>query len=208
MYLASAILVFLVCGAIWAAIHWYRSQKPETDPIRLRMKEAAKLKWRKTAEVKEDGYGAPWTQRSVRFARDKEEAVLWYKDATITLVRLNAPLDFDDFIELEEFLVKYPREHDIDDAAGELKYLREIELFVIRHGYREDFLHIQATDIRFLTAFGQLFKAAYAANEDSVVIAALVLDGILRYQKDPNGAVNFLTKLTNDMHTNKESSQA
>ena len=55
--------------------------------------------------------------------RHKEEAVLWYEDATITLVGLNAPLDFDDFIELEEFLVKYPREHDIDDAAGELQVL-------------------------------------------------------------------------------------
>lgn len=198
MYLAYAILALLVGTAIWAAIHWYRSQKSETDPIKLRIKQAAKMKWKKTAEVKEDGYGAPWTQRSVRFARGKEEAVLWYKDATITLVRLNAPFDFDDFIELEEFIVKHPREHDIDDAIGELKYLREIELFVIRHGYREDFTYIKATDIQFLTAFGKLFKAGYAANE-SAVIAPLVLDGILRYKKDPNGAVNFLTKLIDDI---------
>jgi len=157
------------------------------------------MKWKKTAEVKEDGQGAPWTQRSARFARGKEEAVLWYKDATITLVRLNVPFDFDDFIELEAFIVKHPREHDIDDAIGELKYLREIELFVIRHGYREDFIYIKATDIQFLTAFGKLFKASYAANEESVVIAALVLDGIFRYQKDKNSAVNFLTRLIDDM---------
>jgi hypothetical protein len=205
MYLAYTIGFLLVCTAIWAAIHWYRSQKSETDPITLRMREAAKLKWKKTAEVKEDGYGAPWTQRSVRFARGKEEAVLWFKDATITLVRLNAPLDFDDFIELEEFIDKHPREHEVEDAIGERKYLREIELFVIRHGYRDDLMHIQATDIQFLTAFGKLFKAGYAANEDSV-IAALVLDGILRYQKDPNGAVNFLTGLIDHIHPNKESS--
>ena len=164
------------------------------------------MKWKKTAEVKEDGYGAPWTQRSVRFARDKEEAVLWYKDATITLVRLNVPFDFDGFIELEEFIVKHPREHDIDDAIGELKYLREMELFVIRHGYRDDLMHIRATDIHFHTAFGKLFKAGYAANEESVVIAALVLDGILRYKKDPNGAVNYLTRLIDDIHHQKESS--
>src|ERR1035437_915927 len=197
MYLVYAIFVLLVCAAVLAAIHWYRSQISETDPIKLRIKQAAKMKWKKTAEVKEDGYGAPWTQRSVRFARDKEEAVLWYKDATITLVRLNVPFDFDDFIELEEFIVKHPREHDIDDAIGELKYLREIELFVIRHGYREDFIYIKATDIQFLTAFGKLFKAGYAANE-SAVIAPLVLDGILRYKKDPNDAVNFLTRFIDD----------
>ena len=67
-------------------------------------------------------------------------------------------------------------------------------------------MHIQATDIQFLTAFGKLFKAGYAANEESVVIAALVLDGILRYKKDPNGAVNYLTRLIDDIHHQKESS--
>src|ERR1035437_6449618 len=206
MYLVYAIFVLLVCAAVLAVIHWYQSQISETDPIKLKIKQAAKMKWKKTAEVKEDGYGAPWTQRSVRFARDKEEAVLRYKDATITLVRLNVPFDFDDFIELEEFIVKHPREHDIDDAIGELKYLREIELFVIRHGYRDDLIYIQATDIQFLTAFRRLFKAGYAANEDSVVIAALVLDGILRYKKDPNGAVNYLTRLIDDIHHQKGSS--
>ena len=205
MYLAYAILVLLVCAAIWVAIRWYRSLKSEPDPIKLRMKQAAKMKWKKTAEVKEDGYGAPWAQRSVRFARGKEEAVLWYKDATITLVRLNVPFDFDDFIELEEFIAKHPREHDIDDAIGELKDLREIELFVIRHGYREDFIYIKATDIRFLTAFGNLFKAGYAAGEESVVIGALVLDGILRHKKDQIGAINFLTRLIDDMRPKNES---
>lgn len=115
------------------------------------------------------------------------------------------PFDFDDFIELEEFIVKHPREHDIDDAIGELKDLREIELFVIRHGYREDFIYIKATDIQFLTAFGKLFKAGYAANE-SAVIAPLVLGGILRYKKDPNDAVNFLTRFIDDIRAKKESS--
>jgi hypothetical protein len=51
----------------------------------------------------------------------------------------------------------------------------------------------------------KLFKAGYAANEDSVAIAALVLDGVLYYQKDPNGAVNFLTRLIDDIHPKKES---
>ena len=107
------------------------------------------MKWNKTAEVNEDGQWAPWTRRSVHFARGKEEAVLWYKDAAITLVRRNVPFQFDDFLELETFISNYPRENDIDgidDVAGELKYLREIELFVVRHGYQDDLIHIKATD--------------------------------------------------------------
>jgi hypothetical protein len=170
------------------------------------MKQAAKLKWKKVAEVKESGLGAPWTQPSVRFARGNDEAVLWYEDATITLVRLNVPFDFGDFIELEEFVVTHPREHDIDDANEELKYLREIELFAIRHGYRDDLTYIQATDIQFFTAYGNLFKAGYAANEESVVIGALVLDGILRYKKDQIGAINFLTRLIDDIRPKKRTS--
>jgi hypothetical protein len=84
MYL---VIVFLLAAAaaIWAAIRWYRSRELETDPIKLRMRQAAKMKWRATATVPEDGHGAAWTQASVRFVRGKEEAVLWYKDATVTL---------------------------------------------------------------------------------------------------------------------------
>ena len=82
------------------------------------------------------------------------------------------PLDFDDFIELEEFIAKHPREPYLDDATGERKYLQEMELFFVRHGYRDDPLHIQATDYAFLVAFGKLFKARYAAGEDSVVVRA------------------------------------
>ena len=63
--------------------------KVESDPIELHMNQAAKLNWKKTAEIIKDGHVAPFTKRSVRFARGNEQAVLWHKDATITLVRLN-----------------------------------------------------------------------------------------------------------------------
>jgi hypothetical protein len=92
---------------------------------------SGQLKWKQTAEITENGQGAEWTKRSVRFVRGKEEAVLWHKDATVTLVRLYVPLDFDDFIELEEFITKHPREPDLDDATSERKYLQEMELFLL-----------------------------------------------------------------------------
>ena len=69
------------------------------------------------------------------------------------------PIDFNDFIELETFIAKHPREPDLDDATGERKYLQEMELFFVRHGYHDDLLHIQATDYTFLAAFGKLFKS-------------------------------------------------
>lgn len=166
----------------------------------LRMKQAAKLKWKQTFEIEEDGYGATWAKRSVGFVRGKEEAVLWHKDATITLVRLHASLDFDDFIELEEFIAKHPREADLDDATDEIRYLREMELFVIRHGYRDDLMHIQATDYDFLVAFGKLFKAGLAAGEDAVVVAALVLHVIQFYEQDRERSLRWLTKTTEDFN--------
>jgi hypothetical protein len=39
MYLAYTIGFLLVCTAIWAAIHWYRSQKSETDCLSNHWKE-------------------------------------------------------------------------------------------------------------------------------------------------------------------------
>ena len=134
--------------------------------------------------------------------RGKEEAVLWHKDATVTLVRLYVPLDFEDFIELEEFIAKHPREADLDDATGERKYLQEIELFVTRHGYRDDLLHIQATDYAFLVAFAKYYKAGYAAGVDSVVVAALLLDVVKIYDKDRDRerSLRWLTSTTEDFN--------
>jgi hypothetical protein len=169
----------------------------ETDPFEAKIKQAIKFKWTKTAEVTEDGQGGvPWMKRSVHFTRGKEEAVLWHKDATITLVRLYAPLNFDDFVELEEFISKHPREEDLDDATGERKYLSEIELFFIRHGYRDDLIHIRATDFVFLGAFTKLFKAGYAAGEDNDLVAALVLSAIQFYDQDCARSIRVLTQRT------------
>lgn len=194
------LLLLLVGFIFWAAIRWYRTGERETDPIKLRIRQAAKLKWKQTAEIVEDGEGAAWTRRCVRFVRGKEEAVLWHKDATVTLVRLYVPLDFEDFIELEEFIAKHPREADLDEATGERKYLQEIELFVTRHGYRDDLMHIQATDYAFLIAFGEFYKAGYATREDSVVVAALLLDVVKIYDKDRERSLRWLTRTTEDFN--------
>ncbi len=168
----------------------------ETDPIKLRLRQAAKLNWKQAGEITKDGEGAPWMKRNMRFLRGEEEAVLWHKDATVTLVRLAVPFDFEDFIELEEFIAKHPREADLDDATGELRYLREIELAFVRYGYRDDIMRIRATDYAFVVAFGKLFKAGYAAEADSVVVAALVLRAMQFYEHDPERSIRLLTRTT------------
>jgi hypothetical protein len=198
MYLVYAILVLLGCAVIWAAIRRYRGHERETDPIKLRMRQAAKMKWKQTAEITENGQGAAWTQRSVRFVRGKEEAVLWYKDATITLVRDYAPPTFDDFIELEQWIKRNPRDTEVDAATGERLYLREIERFVIRHGHLSPLLEATATDKAFFMAVATFHKAGYMAREAPEVVAALTLDALVRYEKDRNAALRFLTSLEND----------
>ena len=124
--------------------------------------------------------------------------MLWRKDAKITLVRLSVPFDFDDFIKLEDFIAKHPREADLDDANGERKYLHEMELYFVRHGYRDDMMHIQATDYSFFVAFGKLVKAAYAAGENNIVLAALVLNAIEFYEQDRERSIRWLTRMTED----------
>jgi hypothetical protein len=165
------------------------------------MRQAAKLKWKKTADIREDGQGAyKWVKRSVRFVRGNEEAVLWRKDATVTLVRLNAPWDFDDFVDLEEFIAEHPRDPEFDNATGELKYLREIELFAVRNGYRDELLHIQANDYAFLVAYGEHFKARYAAGEDSIVAAAFLLYVLQIYKQDRERSIRWLTPTAKDLN--------
>jgi hypothetical protein len=197
--MAYALTFLILTGLLaWAAVRWYRRRAIEVDSVTARMKQAAKLKWQRASEIEADGQPTTWALRSVRFVRGKEEAVLWHKDATVTLVRLDAPIDFEDFIELEEFIANHPRNVDLDNATGELKFLREIELYVARHGYRDDLLHIQATDYDFLVAFGKYYKAGYAAGEDSPVVAALLLDVVKIYEQDRKRSMRWLAKTTED----------
>jgi hypothetical protein len=146
MYLVYAILVLLACLGIRAAIYWYRGRERETDPIKLRMRQAAKLKRSKTVEIAPDKESPTWMQRSVAFARGKEEAALWHKDATITLVRDYAPVTLDDFHEVEEWIKKNPGNSEVDSATDERLYLRQIERFVVRNGHFAPLLEAEATD--------------------------------------------------------------
>jgi hypothetical protein len=141
--------------------------------------------------VSKDGEEAPFTKRCVRFVRGTEEAVLWHKDTNVTLVRLNVPFEFDDFVELEEFLKTHLRE--TDDATGEIEYLREVELFFVRHGYRDDMMHLQAIDYDFFVAFMKLYKSGYATGVESLLVAALVLHAVQFYAKDRNRTLRWLT---------------
>ena len=122
--------------------------------------------------------------------------MLWHKNSNVTLVRLNVPFEFDDFVELEQFLTTHPRE--TDDATGELKYLREMELFFVRHGYRDDMMHIQATDYDFFVALMKLYKAGYAAGVESLVLAPFALHAVQFYAKDRERTLRWLTSTAED----------
>jgi hypothetical protein len=187
--LYATLLLLLASFAILAAVRWYRIRP--LDPFQFKTKQAAKLKWKQSGAVSKDGEAAPFTKRCIRFVRGTEEAVLWYKEANVTLVRLNVPFEFDDFVELEEFLETHPRE--TDDATDEVKYLREMELFFIRHGYRDDMMHLQATDYDFFVALMKLWKAGYAAGVESLVVAPFVLHAVQFYAKDRERTLRWLT---------------
>lgn len=193
------IVALLALASIGGVLYWYGFSGRKTDAVMFRMKQAAKLKWKKVAEIKSDDHTPAWTQRSVVFARGKEEAVLWYKDATVTLVRDYAPSTFDDFIELEEWLIKNPRDSEVDAATGERLYLRQIERFVIRNGHFSSLLEATATDKSFFNAVYALQKTGYAVEEDPIVVAALMLEGLMRYQKSREAGLRFLIGLAKDI---------
>jgi len=159
------------------------------------MSQAAEFGWDKTREITEDGVVTAWAKRSAGFMRGKEEAVLWYKDATVTLVRDYAPPTFDDFIELDEWIKRNPRDLGADFATGEKLYLREIERFVTRQGYFEALLEATATDEALFRAVYSFHKTGYTAREDPVVVAALTLDALIRYQKDRGSGLRWLSGL-------------
>ena len=84
--------------------------------------------------------------------------------------------------------------------TGEQRYLREMELFFVMHGYRDELMYIQATDYAYLEAFMKLLKAGYAAGEDSGVVAALVLHALTFYKQDRGRTISWLTRTTEDFN--------
>jgi len=197
---ANLILVGLfACSAVWLAICWHRSRQNGSDPYKSRIRQAAKFGWKQTAEVPEDGFGAAWAQRSIRFARNDEEAVLWHKDATITLLRVPAPFNFDDFVELEGWIKKNTRDVEIGDVTGEVLYFREIEKFVTMHGHHITFLETQITDVAFFMGYYKLSKEGYAAQQNPRLIAGLTLEALTLYPKDRDKALRFLSGFADDV---------
>jgi hypothetical protein len=154
----------LSCVTTWLEF-LHRNEKPEPDQIKLLLKQAKDLKWEKAGEIQADGQGAEWMQRSIRFVRGKEEAVLWYKDATITLIWDWVSREFSDFIEIEEWVKNNPRDSEVDKLNGERLYLRNIDRFITRHGHSFDLLGAMATDADF-SKFVDIFqKAGYYSQK-------------------------------------------
>jgi hypothetical protein len=137
------ILVAAICaGALWSL--W----KAHSHPAQVLLRQAINMNWVQAGTIKRDGY------RNVRLTRENEEAIIWHKTGNVLLVRVHCPLTFDDFIELERWLAheeKSAEPGDEEDVGGEILYYREIEKYIIRHGYFEPLLHVEATDEEFLT---------------------------------------------------------
>jgi hypothetical protein len=85
------------------------------DLVEALVRQAITMNWKQVHEIKRDNVAADsYAQAmvSLRFERGNEEAVVWRKDATVTLVRNYAPRTFDGFDELEQWLAKNPKNND------------------------------------------------------------------------------------------------
>jgi hypothetical protein len=69
---------------------------------------------------------------------------------------------------------------------------------MVKHGYRDELMHIQATDYEFLVGYGRLCKAGFAAGEESPVIAGFILLVMGFYGPDRKRAIRWLTAQADD----------
>jgi hypothetical protein len=191
-------LITLAAAASCAYALWSLWKSYTDDPVQVLLRQATRMNWVQTATVEKDGQGAVWTKRSIRLRRNDEEAVIWYKNATITLVRVPRPETFKTFVELEQSLAENQENNDDDETPHEKLYLCEIERFVIRHGYYQSLLEVQGTDETFCIASFKLYKVGYLADEAPTVIAALTLDALSQYHEDRRRSLEFLIWMEND----------
>jgi TPR repeat protein len=128
--------------------------------------------------------------------RDTEEAIIWHKTGNVLLVRLDCPITFDNFVELERWLAREEKraepEEDAEEASEEILYYREIQKYVIRHGYFEPLVETQGTDERFFTASMRVQKAGYLAGKPVNVVAALILKSLECYGESRKLSLEYL----------------
>ena len=97
--------------------------------------------------------------------------------------RLISPI----LVDVEKWIKANPIAAEVDIATEEGLYIREIEKFVVRHGYYMSFLEARAFDQEFFMGFFKLYKAGYDAQENPRLIAGLMLEALMRVE-GPYGA--------------------
>jgi hypothetical protein len=178
-----------------------KTEEPvKTGPVEALVRQAVNMNWKQVHEIKKDDVSADSFAQamvSIRFERGNEEAVVWRKDATVTLVRVHAPPTFDSFEEIEHWLAENPENNDDNGVTEEALYLREIEKFIIRMGHFDTLLEAQI-DKEFFFASAKYHKAAYLAGESDKVVAALTLEALRRYQIDRALGISWLIGFERD----------
>ena len=77
----------------------------------------------------------------------------------------------------------------------EIQYYRDVERFVVRQGYFEDKLEVEATDELFFRAVNNFRKAGYLAQKDAYIIAVITLDALLKHKTDRQSSIVFMADI-------------
>jgi uncharacterized protein len=193
-------LIGIAVGTICAYAFW-SLWKTHSHPAQVLLRQAINMNWVRVGTIKKDGY------RNVRLTRENEEAIICRKAGDVLLVRVHCPLTFDDFIELERWLAheeKSAEPGDEEDVGEEILYYREIEKYIIRHGYFEPLLHTQATDEEFGIASLKIRKAGYLAGKPANLVGALILEALSRYDKNREASLEFFATNERDFQSAKQ----
>jgi len=177
-WIIGIIIFFFVVRSMWRAY---------IDPSHVLGRQAANMNWVAIGRVTDnDGY------KNMKLSRNGMEAVISFQNANVELVKPSRAEPFQDFIELERWLVN-EEQNPVQDE--ELEYYEVVNNFINSHGFYEPFLELQGTDKEYCIASMQMHKAGYLSGQSEKVVGALSLDSIKQYEQNRQLAILFLQNL-------------
>jgi len=186
-WIFGSILAFFVIRSMWRAY---------TDPSHVLGRQAANMNWVAIGRVTDkDGY------KNMKLGRNGMEAVISFQNANVELVKPWRAKPFQDFIELERWLVN-EEQNPVKDE--ELEYYEAVNDFINLHGFYEPFLELQGTDKEYCIASMQMHKTGYLSGQSEKVVGALTLDSIKQYEQNRQLAILFLQGLEQDFLNEEE----
>jgi Zn ribbon nucleic-acid-binding protein len=162
------------------------------------VRQAVKMGWAAAGVIAADGYP------NTKFSRYWLVSVVWYREGNVGVLAPAVPHRFNDFVELERWIVEDNMRNGGETSSPEIRYMEEVADFIRSTGHYYDLVLPAQTTLEFTEVSIKVYKAGFQTNTSAKVIGLLFLDGANYFNKDPESGICFLESAANILYAKQQ----